>query len=640
MFQHNKKFKSHGINGYCFIIVLVTIMIPFIFSSLSYGQGSPVQISVTVSPPYTPKIIDYFKQSNKIILTIRNTTGDRIDAYMQIKVSDNSGMTVSSDPAFREKLTMEPYGIFRMNQTNYGRVVNQDHLLFKGITKQEIIEGRISENEYTICISAYDAKNNLLSGEEEGCFSFMIKAVEPPAIIQPECNSNIPASAPQFVNFSWTVPVGAPQNTEYTIKIIEILPYDKNLNEAILSPSHPVFFEKRVNVTSCLLGAADPALIPGKKYAFEITADDPGKEIKFDNNGMSLPCSFNYVTFSPLSKNDSGITCNLNGHQFLIIKDEQHPENDLVKAFHRKDKSDFVKCDTSTRLFKDKVVDLNYLGQENAKLQLLKGDNAGRIIIPRKIKEGKYVWMYENDTTLSQELEIPEIKAQLWGMVKHADERLNKNLSGASIEIITAGTKTGETTINENGEFKLLNYRFNTVEPIDISILLKDGNTYGFPFSTMTVNNDNKITMNSCNGQIRVVLTLKDVNNNLIPLDKNTNSRNKTAFEERQFNMHEIMNSYLELVTYDGSSKTLLILCPQDTLFNEVVVKLIKDGNGKPILVVLNDLKFESRQALLEYSKMTLLDLNTSASLYMDVSSHHKVKRSVRHWLRSSCGQW
>lgn len=277
-------------------LVTRTLLISMLFilsSLISWGQND-ITISLTIPPPYTPKIIDYFSQQNKIMLTIKNNTGNRVDAYMQVTITDNAAITASSDPGFRRKLTLEPYGSFRMNQTNYEQVINTDHILYKGITKQQVAEGNIPEGEYSLCISAFDVKNNLLSGEDMGCFTFTIRAVEPPATIRPECGINIKEMAPQNLLLSWTIPVGAPAITDFTVKIIEVYPTDKNLVEAMLSLSHQVFFEKKTNINSCLLGPADPALIIGKRYAFAVIASDPNKVITFNNNGMSNVCDFTY----------------------------------------------------------------------------------------------------------------------------------------------------------------------------------------------------------------------------------------------------------------------------------------------------------------------------------------------------------
>ncbi|TRZ72023.1 MAG: hypothetical protein D4R97_06240 [Bacteroidetes bacterium] len=272
---------------------LLMSMILVLSSLICQGQND-ITISLAIPPPYTPKIIDYFSQPNKVMLTIKNNTERTVDAYMNALVTDNGKISVSSDPKFRKKLTLQPYGVFRLNQTNYTQVIDEDHLLYNGISKKELVEGRIPENEYSLCISAFDAKNNLLSGEEMGCVTFTIRAVEPPATIRPECGINIKEMAPQNLLLSWTIPVGAPAITDFTVKIIEVYPTDKNLFEAMLSPSHQVFFEKKTNINSCLLGPADPALIIDKRYAFAVIASDPNKVITFNNNGMSNVCDFTY----------------------------------------------------------------------------------------------------------------------------------------------------------------------------------------------------------------------------------------------------------------------------------------------------------------------------------------------------------
>jgi len=229
-------------------------------------------------------------------MTIRNTSSHQIDAFMQVKITDNASITVYTDPKYRKKLSLGPGETFRVNQTNYDQVVEVDHLVYKGITKDQIMLGNIPEEEYYICIAAYDAKNNPLSADEpQGCSApINIKMVEPPVIVRPECNANISPTIPQAISFSWTQPVGAPSGTQYTLKFVELLPSDRNAIEAIQSPTHAVFFEKTASVPLYMLGPSDPQLVSGKKYAFAVTAADPNNQTNFKNNGNSDVCSFTY----------------------------------------------------------------------------------------------------------------------------------------------------------------------------------------------------------------------------------------------------------------------------------------------------------------------------------------------------------
>jgi hypothetical protein len=272
---------------------LLLLLITTMLAALAKGQDD-ITISLAVTPPYTSKIISYFDQPYKLILTIKNNNNKQIEAFIDVRVSNNSGLSVTSDPKFRRKLILGPREIFKMNQSNYREVIDVDHLVYNGITKDQIINGIIAEDEYTICISAFDAKNKLLSGDSpQGCATFPVKAVNPPDIIRPACGEKILPSVPQSITFSWSMPVGAPSKTEYKVKFVELMNGQVPI-EAM--ERNPVFFEKSVSVTTYLYSTIDPILTPGQTYVFAVIAKDPDNKVNFRNNGMSEICRFTYGT--------------------------------------------------------------------------------------------------------------------------------------------------------------------------------------------------------------------------------------------------------------------------------------------------------------------------------------------------------
>jgi TANFOR domain-containing protein len=279
----------------------------------TYGQDYRVQLTLAVTPPYTSKIDDYISQPNKIMATFMNSSFQPVEVYIQGSIQSEGGINVYTDPDFRMSppLTLLPGLPYNLNRFNLEQVFDASHLVCQGITLNEVIYGNgLPEDYYTICMQAFDYETGepLSAESPQGCSnSFLVLDLEPPIILSPADGTVFEPVTPQNFIFVWTRPPAAPDNTQFNLKIIEVLPSDRNINDAMRSASHPVFFETTVSVTSCLLGPANPILTEGKSYAWIVTAYDPSGKVVFRNNGMSEVSGFSYMAIDtiPAFRNDS-----------------------------------------------------------------------------------------------------------------------------------------------------------------------------------------------------------------------------------------------------------------------------------------------------------------------------------------------
>ena len=305
MFTHSDRDmqKKHQPNFWNTILISLLLML---ISIPGKSQPYPVNITVVVLPSYTSKVNDYISQPNKIMVTLINTSPKDVFLYLQGSFTGEGGINVYTDPGFKmpQPIHLMPKGLFTLSQGNIKQVFDMNHVVFENITKNELIYGNgLPEGDYTICLRAFDYETNQpVSSEDQGCSpTFTVTDVEPPIVLQPVCDQEVIPKTPQNVIFTWTRPPGTPVTTKYDLKIIEVLPSDRNINDAIKSAVHPVFFESTLLVNSCLLGPADPQLVEGKKYAFTVTVIDPLNKTSYRNHGMSEVCSFIYRNpdFSP-----------------------------------------------------------------------------------------------------------------------------------------------------------------------------------------------------------------------------------------------------------------------------------------------------------------------------------------------------
>lgn len=269
-----------------------------------WSQSYNIQISVAVAPPYSTKISDYTTNPGKIMAMVRNIspTGSSAQIYLSGAITGESGISVYSEPGYKpsQPLTLAAGASVMLNINNIGDIFAEDHLVYEGITENEVLTANgLPEDYYTICLRAWDWVTNEPLSEEDptGCSApFQVTDIEPPMITLPFCGERINPINPQNLIISWTHPAGAPITTRYRITMVEVMPSDHSPEDAMNSARRPHFFQTPDNITgtSFIYGPAQPALVNGKTYAFRVTAIDPTGKVRFRNNGKSEVCSFKW----------------------------------------------------------------------------------------------------------------------------------------------------------------------------------------------------------------------------------------------------------------------------------------------------------------------------------------------------------
>jgi TANFOR domain-containing protein len=284
---------SMKIYTYLFLFLLGLWMLP-----PAVAQTLPIRLTITVTPPYPVSVSYYAEHPQQVVVQISNQSRETqtIRLIGSINGLDNNVKVVAKNRGASEILTLNSGESRLLAQTEVQDLFDARKLTFTGISyRRTQIDDGLPEGLYNVCVYAVDAVRTALVKSEETCSNaFSVTNLEPPMIIAPLADVQIQEMPVQNVLFTWTLPAMAPATTEYTLRMVEVVG-NMNPNNAMQAATTPVFFERTVQVNTLLYGPADPPLIPGRKYAFMVTAKDPMEKAVFRNGGRSEVRVFTYV---------------------------------------------------------------------------------------------------------------------------------------------------------------------------------------------------------------------------------------------------------------------------------------------------------------------------------------------------------
>ncbi|WP_170061791.1 hypothetical protein [Hymenobacter chitinivorans] len=277
-------------------------------------SANDVRVTVLVLPPYSTHLSDYVDQPNRLVVTLTNLTRTPVSLQLAGTLTGDNGVRVQTSAQARSPRPVQLTGLQtrQLDRDELGQLFDENQLTYSGVTVQQMVRGNgLPEGSYTLCVRALDyATLQPRSAENPlGCSrSFLLRSLEPPIIVRPAAEEIVKTQSPQNILFTWTRPAGAPISTEYELRIVEMSDPKRNPNDAFLAGTTPALFERTVSpATTLLYGPADPALIPGRRYAFAVTARDPQGRAVFRNNGRSEVSTFVYGAATKYSDSNSGV---------------------------------------------------------------------------------------------------------------------------------------------------------------------------------------------------------------------------------------------------------------------------------------------------------------------------------------------
>ncbi len=277
---------------------IISNSVIFFCSLLSFNSSAQtVQLTVAVLPPYSVYPADYVQYKNQMLITITNLTLRPLQIKLKAKFSGDNGVLIESDPNFipPSPITLAPNSTNAFSGLDLAPYFENASINIIGTSKEALLQGRpLPEGNYQLCVTAYDyTTSEMLSDEMLGCSAwFPINYAEAPILTNPTCGDTIAFQSPQNIVFSWMQPPVISARVQYNFKIVEVIPQDRNVNDAMNSATTPPFFETTLNIPVFVYSAAQPAFEEGHKYAWQVTVTDASGRAYFLNDGKSEVCSF------------------------------------------------------------------------------------------------------------------------------------------------------------------------------------------------------------------------------------------------------------------------------------------------------------------------------------------------------------
>ncbi len=268
-------------------------------SYYGFSQQYPVQVTTTLTPPYSLYLSDYTAiGSNNLQVLVNLLELDRPNLQIKFRITiEGAGITLRTSPAFMPRPLNIQGGVPELftgaDLTSY---FNPDHLDFTGITRAAFKRsGQLPEGFYTFTLEVLEYNRNVRISNQAISYAWIVLN-DPPLLNTPFNADKLIATDPQNIMFSWTPRHTASPNaafsTEYEFRLVEMYPGQTNPDIAIRSSNS--IYTTTTNLTSLNYGIIEPTLIPGKRYAFRVRAYDTSGRDLFKNDGYSETYVFQY----------------------------------------------------------------------------------------------------------------------------------------------------------------------------------------------------------------------------------------------------------------------------------------------------------------------------------------------------------
>jgi hypothetical protein len=258
-----------------------------------FAQSYPVQVNISLTPPYSAFLTDYSApEAQKFTATFLLRDLNVTDYKGKLRLTiEGVGITIRTKANYIPINPITLYGgesltLFGEDLEEY---FNPNNLDFAGISRSQYEKGaKLPEGVYRFTLEMLDYNRSTLVSNKGTAVAWVILN-DPPLLNLPRNDSKAKIIDPVNIAFTWTPRhTGSPNSafsTEYIFKLVEVWPATRNPYDAFLS-QQPLY-ETTTTATQIVYGPAEPALIPGRKYAWQVQATDTEGRDLFKNQGKS-----------------------------------------------------------------------------------------------------------------------------------------------------------------------------------------------------------------------------------------------------------------------------------------------------------------------------------------------------------------
>jgi hypothetical protein len=271
-----------------------------VISHAALSQVYPLQVNAQLTPPYSPYLSDYKSpgsQNFTVLIRANDVTLTNYACRLRLTI-EGVGITIRTKDSFHpQPLTLAGGGV---PEIFYGGDIieyfDANALDFSGYSRAEYDKtARLPEGIYRFTIEVLDYYRGTVVSNA-GSATAWIVLNDPPLLNLPVNHSKIKIQEPPNILFSWTPRhTGSPNaafTTEYTFKLVELWYSNQNPNDALLTQAP--LYEITTGETRTSYGISEPTLIPGRSYAWQVTAHDTQGKDLFKNKGASEVFVFQY----------------------------------------------------------------------------------------------------------------------------------------------------------------------------------------------------------------------------------------------------------------------------------------------------------------------------------------------------------
>jgi hypothetical protein len=247
----------------------------------------PVQVSAHLIPPHSLYLSDYYSGTReKLTVTLinRDQFTPSLNIRLRMTITAHSGVKLqTNDHAYIAPLIIEAGAPVRLTLDDLAPYFQPANL----ITQGALAAGKLPEGMVEFCFQAFEVFTaQPLSAPS--CTRAWITSQKPPLLSLPANNENIAFRDPLNVMFQWTPRHQGQAHIEYEFVLKEL--WDNGMAPQAAFGYAPEIYRETLRGTSLIYGAAHPALLPGKRYAWTIRAQArEGVEAVniFQNDGLS-----------------------------------------------------------------------------------------------------------------------------------------------------------------------------------------------------------------------------------------------------------------------------------------------------------------------------------------------------------------